>query len=79
MFKREEVVGLLIGLLVTMVVVALTLPTKQSLEINRECYESCKILIKERKEKDFWSGATYFSKLGDCMDVCTEERNEDSN
>ena len=76
MLKREEIMGLLIGLLITMIVVALTLPTKESLEINKQCYEECKILVKKNKDRGFWTGATYFSRLGDCVDVCTEEKDE---
>jgi len=78
MLKREEIMGLLIGLLITMIVVALTLPTKELLEINKQCYEECKILVKKNKDRGFWTGATYFSRLGDCVDVCTEEKDENS-
>ncbi len=80
MLKREEIKGLLIGLLITMVVVALTLPTKETLEINKKCFEECKLLIKKNKDnsKSMWTEATYFSRLEDCIEVCTEEKNENS-
>jgi len=78
MLKREEIMGLLIGLLIAMVVAALTLPTEESLEINRKCFEECKLLIVEEEKKSFWNEATYFSRLGDCIDACTEEKNENS-
>ena len=76
MLKREEALGLGVGLFVVMVVVALTLPTEQVKEINRQCYEECKIMVKQDKKRNIWSGASYFSKLGDCMESCTQERNE---
>ena len=76
MIKREEVVGVLIGLLIVMVVVLCTLPTEESKQINRECYEECKKLINQKKVRGVWSEASYFAKLGDCMDVCVEEKNE---
>ena len=76
MLKRQEVVGLLIGLLITMAVVALTLPSEKTKEVNKVCYEDCKMLIKEDKKKRFWSGASYFNKLGECMEACTEEKHE---
>tara|TARA_A100001515_G_scaffold126422_2_gene111653 strand:+ start:311 stop:556 length:246 start_codon:yes stop_codon:yes gene_type:complete len=77
MLKREEVLGLVIGLFIVMIVVALTLPTKETLEINRVCYEECKLLVKKNKDRGFWTGATYFGRLGDCVEVCTEEKSED--
>jgi hypothetical protein len=77
MLKREEIMGLLIGLLITMVVVALTLPMKETLEINKECFKECKLLVKKNKDAGFWTEAKYFSRLGDCVEVCTEEKNED--
>ncbi len=76
MLKREEVVGVLIGLLIVVVVVLCTLPTEESKQINRECYEECKALINQKKVRGMWSGASYFSKLSDCMDCCVEEKNE---
>ena len=76
MFKREEVLGLVIGLFVVMVVVALTLPTEEAKEISRECYVECKLMVKQDKKRSIWSGASYFSKLGDCVEVCTQEKNE---
>ncbi len=78
MLKREEIIGLLIGMLITMIVVALTLPTEESLEINRKCFEECKMLIVEEEKKSFWSEASYFSRLEDCIEACTEEKNENS-
>jgi len=76
MLKREEVLGLVIGLFIVMIVVALTLPTEKVKEVNRQCYKECKLMVKQDKKRSIWSGSSYFSKLGDCMEACTEESRE---
>ena len=78
-FKREEVAGLLIGLLVVMLITWLTLPTKQELEHNAECIEQCKHKVKKGDtDVVIYSSFTYVRAISACYEECIEEKNEDS-
>ena len=79
MFKRQEVVGLLIGMLVVMLITWITLPTKKELEHNAECIEYCKHKVKkDSTEVPIYSGFTYVRAISACYEECVEEKNENS-
>jgi hypothetical protein len=79
MFKREEIVGLLIGLVVVMLVTWLTLPTKQELAHNKECVEYCKKEIKrDNADAGIYSSYTYVRAISQCYEECIEEIDENS-
>ena len=79
MFKREEVAGLMIGLLVVMLVTWITLPTKQELEHNAECIEHCKHKVKKGDtDVVIYSSFTYVRAISACYEECIGEKNERS-
>mgnify|MGYP003113789251 FL=1 len=79
MFKREEVMALLVGMLVVMLITWLTLPTKQELEHNAECIEQCKYKVKKGgTDVAIYSSFTYVRAISACYEECIEEKNEDS-
>ncbi len=77
MFKREEIMGLLIGLLVVMLVTWITLPTEKELEHNAECVAHCKNKIKKGdSDVIIYSSFTYVRTVSACYQECIEEKNE---
>jgi hypothetical protein len=79
MLKREEVMGLLVGMLVVMLITWLTLPTKQELEHNVECIEQCKYKVKKgNTDVAIYSSFTYVRAISACYEACVEEKNESS-
>ena len=79
MFKRQEILGLLIGLVVVMLVTWFTLPTEQELVHNKGCFEYCKKEIKRgNTDTDIYSGYTYVRAISKCYEECVEEIDENS-
>ena len=78
-FKREEIVGLLIGLVVVMLVTWITLPTEQELVHNKECVEYCKKEVKRgTADSGIHSSYTYVRAISKCYEECVEEIDENS-
>jgi hypothetical protein len=79
MLKREEVMGLLIGMLVVMLITWITLPTEQELALNAECIEYCKKEIKRgNADVAIYSSYTYFRAMSACYEGCTEGIDENN-
>ena len=79
MLKREEVMGLLIGLFVVMIITWITLPTQKELKHNAACVEYCKGQVKRgNTDVAVYSSFTYVRAISACYEECIEEKNENS-
>jgi len=78
MFKRSDIIGLLIGLIIVMVVVALTLPNERVTKISAECYHACRTLLGEDVGEGMGSSFSYVRELSGCVEYCVEEKDENS-
>ena len=76
MLKREEVVGLLIGLLISAIVGLFMLPTDKELVHNAYCIDHCKSEIKRGSTQvAIYSSFTYLKAISQCYETCLEEKN----
>ena len=72
MFNKEEILGLLVGLLVIMLLVWVTLPSEHDRVISKECFKSCKEVIERMDiESGIFSGPLY--EMSECYEECIEE------
>ena len=78
MFSLSDVLGLLIGLVVVMIVVALTLPDTKEVTVSDSCLQACKMLIKEQDRDSMLSAFSHVREMTECIEYCIEEINENS-
>jgi hypothetical protein len=78
-FNKEEILGLLVGLLVIMLLVWVTLPSEHDRVISKKCFKSCKEVIEQMDiESGIFSGPLY--EMSECYEECIEEtRNKNEN
>jgi len=77
MINKQEIVGLLIGLLVVMFVTWITLPAEKALETNAGCIEFCKDKTKRgESEIRIYSTFTYIKAMSICYEKCIEEKDD---
>jgi hypothetical protein len=82
MLERDAAM-LIIGLIIAMVIVALTLnvPDGPYPAFDKQCYETCKKITNKSeivKSKQFLSTTRYIIEINKCMDACEEAKNENS-
>ena len=78
---KHQLMGLLVGVIVVMIIVALTLvhpSKKQDRSINKACYEVCKVIANKDWKSDtaFLPRSKLLIKLRDCMGECRLENVE---
>ena len=74
----SDVLGLLIGLVVVKIVVALTLPDTKEVTVSDSCLQACKMLIKEQDRDSMLSAFSHVREMTECIEYCVEEINENS-
>ena len=82
MLERDATM-LIIGLIIAMVIVALTLnvPDGPYPAFDKQCYEACKKMTNKSdvvKSKHFLTTSRYIIEINKCMDACEEAKNENS-
>jgi hypothetical protein len=75
MFKKEEVLGLIIGLFIIMLLVWVTLPSDHDRVISKKCFQTCKKIIEQMDiESGIFSGPLY--EMSECYEECVGETRE---
>jgi len=68
----QQIVALVIGMLFTMFIVWLTLPSSSQRLINKKCFKVCKVKIEtEGYNMGFFSGPSYIEALKKCHNECS--------
>ena len=76
-FKREEILGLIIGLFTIMLLVWVTLPSAHDRVISKKCFQTCKEIIDQMDiESGIFSGPLY--EMSECYEECVEETREEN-
>ena len=78
---KHQLLGLFVGVIVVMIVVALTITSpskKEDRSINRTCYDVCKTIASKDWESNsaFLPRSKFLIKLRDCMEECRLENVE---
>tara|TARA_R100001079_G_C4414046_1_gene136844 strand:- start:581 stop:832 length:252 start_codon:yes stop_codon:yes gene_type:complete len=79
-YKKEEILGFVVGLLVIMLLVWVTLPSEHDRVVSKKCYKMCKEAVSKMDvEMGMFSGPAY--ELSICYEACKREmkdKNENS-
>ena len=67
----QQIMAVTIGMLLTMIIVWVTMPSEDQRLINRQCFAACKIKIeKEGYSMSFFSGPAYVDAIKECHAEC---------
>jgi len=79
-YKKEEMLGFVVGLLIIMLLVWVTLPSEHDRVISKKCYKTCKEAVSQMGvETGMFSGPAY--ELSICYETCKrdmKDKNENS-
>ena len=79
-YRREEILGFVVGMLIIMLLVWVTLPSEHDRVISKKCYKICKEAVSKMDiETGMFSGPAY--ELSICYEACKRKmdgRNENS-
>jgi hypothetical protein len=69
-FKREEILGFVVGLFIVMLLVWVTLPSDHDRVISKKCYRICKEAVSKMDvEVSMFSGPAF--EMSICYEACT--------
>jgi hypothetical protein len=74
-FNREEILGFVVGLLIVMLLVWATLPSKHDRVVSKKCYKICKEAVSKMDvEVGMFSGPAF--EMSICYETCKREMKE---
>ena len=80
-YKKEEILGFVVGLLVIMLLVWVTLPSEYDRVVSKKCYKTCKEAVSKMEiYTGMFSGPAY--ELSICYEACKrnmKDGNENTN